>query len=277
MEIFIAEHSGFCEGVQRAYRMAKEQAKNNLPVYILGDLVHNAEVIKELEKLGIKIIKKIEHVKEEKAILIISAHGVSPKVISEAKEKGYTIVDTTCPWVAKAQKLAKSLSEEGFHVVVVGDKGHREVEGVLGWANHHASVVNHVAEIPKKDKIGVIAQTTQSQKKFNEISQSIKAQKVKIFNTICKATEFRQNAAIDLARHVDLMLVIGDQLSANTKRLKELCEENNCQTFQIQTAQELNDKWFLGKQKIGITAGASTPDWIISEVISKIKSCAKPA
>jgi len=271
MEIFIAKHAGFCEGVERAYKIAMEESKKGKPTYILGDLVHNAEVIKKLHTLGVKTVQSLNDIIEENATLVISAHGVSPEVIEKAKSKKLNIVDTTCPWVTKAQKLAKKLADKGYHVIIIGDKGHREVQGVLGWAGKNATVVQKGEAIPQKDKIGVVAQTTQSEKTFKEITSKIKCKEKKLHNTICGATHKRQNAAVELAKKVEIMLVIGDQKSANTKRLTELCSDTGTETHQIQTEKELDLAWLKDKEKIGITAGASTPDWVIDKVLEKLK------
>ena len=271
MQILIAKHSGFCEGVERAYRIALEQTKAGRPVFMLGNLVHNTQVINKFKNLGVKTIQDIFEVPSGvNGTLLISAHGVPPDIYDKAKEKGLNIIDTTCPWVKKAQKITRELAEEGRTVVIVGDKGHPEIKGLVGWSGGVAKVIEGVEGIKeiKGGKIGVLAQTTQAEEHFKTMVSALKEKfkDVKEFNTICGATSKRQQAAVELAKKVDLMLVIGDKMSANTKRLTELCAKTGTQTHQIQTAAELNRKWLSGKEKIGITAGASTPEWVIDEV-----------
>ncbi|MFA5840175.1 MAG: 4-hydroxy-3-methylbut-2-enyl diphosphate reductase [Candidatus Margulisiibacteriota bacterium] len=278
MEILIAQHSGFCEGVERAYRIALEQVKLNHPVYMLGNLVHNTQVVEQFINAGAKIIKTLNEVPDNSpGILLISAHGVSPEIYTEAKRKKLQIIDTTCPWVKKAQKIAKELSDCEKNIVIVGDKGHVEVKGLVGWSGGKAIVVENMSDVnslslPKDQPIGVLAQTTQSKENFNQVVTELKNRfnNVTAFDTICGATAKRQAAAVELAKKVDLLLVIGDKMSANTRRLTELCTETGTRTHQIQTVSELNTSWLDGIQKVGITAGASTPEWVIKAVVAKL-------
>lgn len=280
MEVKIAQYSGFCEGVERAYRIALDTIKSGDQVYMLGNLVHNTQVVEKFKSLGVKTIKALSEVKAgSKGLLLISAHGVSPSVYDEANKLGLEIVDTTCPWVKKAQKVAKQLSDEGRLVIIIGDKGHPEVTGLTGWAGGRTLVFGKPEEIqgfscPEKEKIGVLAQTTKSLENFNRMVEIIKqkCRKVEICNTICGATAKRQKAAVEVAKQVDLMLVIGDQMSANTKRLTELCAEAGTETHQIQTKEELNEDWLKGKKVVGVTAGASTPHWVVEEVIALLQA-----
>ena len=271
VQILIAQHSGFCEGVERAYRIALEQTKAGRPVFMLGNIVHNTQVIDKFKSLGVKTIQDILEVPSGvNGTLLISAHGVAPEIYTKAKEMGLNIIDTTCPWVKKAQKITKELANEGRELIIIGDKGHPEVKGLVGWSGGRAKVIESNGEINgiKGDKIGMLAQTTQAEEHFKKMVSDLKEkfEDVKEFNTICGATSKRQQAAVELAKKVGLMLVIGDKMSANTKRLTELCAKTGTETHQIQTAAELNRQWLSGKEKIGITAGASTPEWVIDEV-----------
>jgi len=280
MEILIAEHSGFCEGVERAYRIALEQTKLGRPVFMLGNLVHNTQVVEKFKSLGVRTVKSVSEIPDNThGILLISAHGVPPVIYTGAKEKGLEIVDTTCPWVKKAQKISKELAEEGRFVIIVGDKGHPEVKALVGWSGGRAVVVENPEDLNKlslanEDKVGVLAQTTQAEEHFDKMAAELKkkVKDVKEFDTICGATSKRQQAAVDLAKKVNLMLVIGDKLSANTKRLTELCSKTGTETHQIQTVKELDLNWLKGKNSVGITAGASTPEWVIDEVITALRS-----
>jgi 4-hydroxy-3-methylbut-2-enyl diphosphate reductase len=277
MKIIIAKYLGFCTGVNRAYNLAIKTAKKGGPVYMLGYLVHNQKVIDELKEKGIHTVKDISDVpKGATGYLIISAHGLSPKKYEQAQKTGLKIIDTTCPWVKKPQEIAKKLVDDGYHVVIVGDKNHAEVIGIVGWAGGKAQVIDSVKDIRKvdfHDKIGVIAQTTQSPQVFEDVVNGLvsKTNELKMFNTICEATSQRQRSAQDTAKRGEIMLVIGDSKSANTRRLKELCEETGAKTYQIDSADSLDLNLLKGFDIIGITAGASTPAYVIDEVINKLK------
>ena len=278
MQILVAKHSGFCEGVERAYRIALEQTRSGRLVFMLGNLVHNTQVIDKFKGLGVRTVKTLSEIQSEtNGILLISAHGVPPQIYKEAEGKGLKIVDTTCSWVKKAQRITKQLTEEGRLVIIVGDKGHPEVRGLVGWGGGKAVVVEKVEDVEKlslspDDKVGILAQTTQAKEHFRNMVARLrkKAKEIKEFDTICGATAKRQEAAVGLAQKVDLMLVIGDKMSANTKRLTELCAQTGTDTHQIQTAAELDSGWIKEKSKIGITAGASTPNWVIKEVVDRL-------
>lgn len=271
MQIFIADSSGFCEGVSAAYNKAKEHHN----IYMLGNLVHNTQVVEKLKQQGIKVIKDIKEIKDGETLLI-SAHGVPPSVYEEAKKKKLKIIDTTCSWVKRAQKLARELVDNGYQLIIVGDRNHPEVKGIKGWSNDKGIIVSNAAElrtVKLGEKVGIVAQTTQSEENFNAIVEEIKSKegenlnsRLIIHKTICGATQKRQKAAIELAQKVDVMLVIGDKMSANTKRLTELCEKTGTPTHQIETKDELKAEFLAGKDKVGITAGASTPDWVIKEI-----------
>ena len=281
MQILIAEHSGFCEGVERAYKIAIEQAQAGRPVFMLGNLVHNSQVVERLGHQGIKTVNSISDIpKNTKGILLISAHGVVPEIYEEAKTNGLEVVDTTCPWVKNAQRLAKEISAKGLKVLIIGDKDHPEVKGILGWAGGQGVIVQNIEDLKVIDGkvfekgIGIVAQTTQSQENFDAIVDyvSSKSSNLVVHKTICGATSKRQTAAIEIAKKVDIMLVVGDQKSANTKRLAELCSKTGTETHHIQTQSELRKEWLFGKGKIGITAGASTPEWVVSEIINLLQA-----
>jgi 4-hydroxy-3-methylbut-2-enyl diphosphate reductase len=275
MEILIAEFSGFCEGVQRAYQMALDAARSEkVPLYMLGQLVHNKQVIEKLKTLGIIIVPQLPKTKK-KGFLLISAHGVPAETIKKAEKKGLTVIDTSCPWVQKAQSMARLLRENGYQVIIVGDKKHPEVKGLKSYAGKKSLVVSEPGELKKlrlkKNKLGIVSQTTQTFVNFDAIVKKVKAlhpgAEITAFNTICGATARRQNAATTLAKQVELMLIIGDRKSANTKRLAEVCKKTGTKTYQIQTLKELKKPWLKGIAKIGLTAGASTPNWIIEEIV----------
>ena len=280
MQVLVAEHSGFCAGVERAFRIAGETAREGKPVFMLGNLVHNKQVVERLNDQNVRTVSSLNEIPAgTHGILLISAHGVAPEVYAAAKKLSLHVIDTTCPWVKKAQKIAKQLAEEGRLVIIVGDRGHPEVQALLGWSGGQGTVVERAEDLDKLSlrpgqKIGVIAQTTQSKEHFAGMVSLIKKSggNVAEFDTICDATLKRQSAAVALARSVDLMLVVGDRLSANTKRLAELCSATGTETHQIQTVAELDAGWLAGKAKVGITAGASTPEWTIQDVLDKLRS-----
>ncbi|MFH1709689.1 MAG: 4-hydroxy-3-methylbut-2-enyl diphosphate reductase [bacterium] len=277
MKLLIAKYLGFCTGVNRAYNLAVKTAKNGEPVYMLGYLVHNQKVIDELKAVGVQTVKALKEIpKGASGYLIISAHGLPPDMHDKAQSVGLKIIDTTCPWVKKPQMLAKELVEEGYHLVIVGDKNHTEVVGIMGWAHNKAQVIESVKDIKKvdfHDKMAVIAQTTQSMKNFEDVVNGLagKTNELKMFNTICEATSKMQRSAVDVAKRSEIMLVIGDGKSANTRRLKELCEETGAKTYQIESADDLDLNLLKGFEVIGLTAGASTPAYVIEEVIKKLR------
>jgi len=274
MQVILAKHAGFCFGVKKAIAMAEEAAQNHeQPIYSLGPLIHNQQAVQELEAKGVVVVQKVADVPG--GVLVIRSHGVGPEVLTEAAEKGLQLVDATCPFVRKAQQLARKLNQEGYQVVVVGDRNHPEVAGIVGWIGNRAIVVESPAEalnLPNYEKVGVVAQTTQPVENFNLVVEVLKgkAKEVVAENTICHATGERQTAAVELARQVDAMLVVGGVNSANTRKLARLCREAGTPTYHIETAGDIQWQWFEGMNTIGITAGASTPEWIIEEVITKM-------
>lgn len=270
MKTILAPKAGFCFGVKRALDLALKTAKEtDRKIYTLGPLIHNPQVVDDLSKQGIKEVKDIADIPE--GVIIIRSHGVGPEVFERAKEKGLMIIDATCPFVKKAHQLAEELNREGFQVVVVGDKEHPEVTGIIGWTGQQGIVVETPEQAEKlktEKKLGIISQTTQPEANFERIVSVLKSKTmdVRAHNTICHATRDRQSAAMELARQVDLMIVVGGKNSANTQKLARLCAETGTLTYHIETVKEIKPEWLKDKKVVGITAGASTPDWIIEEV-----------
>lgn len=247
----------------------KARTENHGPIYTLGPLIHNPQVVKYLADKGIQATEDLAAATA--GTLIIRSHGVEPKVLAAVKELGLKVVDATCPFVMRAQQLAKDLTDQGYTVVVVGDRKHPEVRGIVGWTGGQAQIVENpeeAKELPEFSRIGVIAQTTQTPKNFEAVVEVLQQRKadVKVFSTICHAVAERQQAALELARQVEVMVVVGGYESANTQKLTRLCLETGTPTYHIETAGELSAAWFKGVQTAGLTAGASTPDWIIEEV-----------
>ncbi len=271
MEVILAEYLGFCYGVKRAIRLARESAGEQ-NASTLGPIIHNPQMVARLEEEGVGSVDTVGEVPDGGTI-IIRSHGVGPSIYEEAGSRPIKVVDATCPHVKKAQMAAHRLAEDGYDVVIIGEKKHPEVKSILEWAGGNAVVVETEEEaeaLPSHGKLGIVAQTTFSGARFQEIATRLlgKSNDIRIVRTICTATDQRQSAALKLAADVDMMLVIGGKNSANTTRLAQLCAEKTV-VHHIETASELQDDWFHDIKKIGITAGASTPDWIIREVYQK--------
>jgi len=276
MKIVRAENAGFCFGVKRAMKLAFEAAENNEnPIYSLGPLIHNPQQVQVLAQRGVHVVSDLKSL-EPGDTLIIRSHGTSPAVLQAAKAKKLNIVDATCPFVVKAQRLAQHLASEQYQVVIVGEGDHPEVIGIVGFAGNDARVIEKVSdvmELPVKPRVGVIAQTTQSLDNLRDVVSALleKRDELKVFNTICHATTHRQEAALDIARKVDLMVIIGGHNSANTSRLASLCLQSGVPTRHIETSDELEASWLKNVATIGVTAGASTPEWIIEDVIDRLE------
>lgn len=275
MRISVVKNAGFCFGVKRAINLAFEAAKKSgKKVYTLGPLIHNPQVVEELKREGVQPIKDMSKIKS--GTLIIRSHGIHPKILQKAKSKGLKIIDATCPFVRRAQEDARTLHREGYLVVLVGEAHHPEVQGIMGYAEDKAVVINQETgslNLPENKKVGVIAQTTLNLDTFKKIIGQLlgKTKELKIFNTICNATAKTQKATLEMAKDVDLMIVVGGKNSANTTRLAKLCKEKGKPSYHIETPQELKKGWFRGKNSIGVTAGTSTPNWIINQVIKRIR------
>jgi small subunit ribosomal protein S1 len=277
MKILMAKNLGFCTGVNSAYKIAVRTAKTESPVYILGELVHNQKVIDELKEKGVLHINSIDELPKGSAgSIIISAHGLPPEMHDRLIKTGLKIIDTTCPWVKRPQMLAKELVQQGYHLVIVGDKKHAEVVGIHGWSGKKAQIIENAKDAKRvlpREKIAVLAQTTQSAGNFEEVVNELakKTSDLKVCNTICESTNKRQRSAVDVAKRSEIMLVIGDSKSANTRRLKELCEDTGARTYLVESADSLELNLLKGFDIIGITAGASTPEYVINDVLDKLK------
>ncbi len=276
MKIIRAENSGFCFGVKRAMRLALEAAEvSTKTIYSLGPLIHNPQQVEFLTRKGVEVASDLDLLSPGDT-LIIRSHGTSPDVLEKAKAKGLAIIDATCPFVLKAQRLARLLADEGYQVVIVGESDHPEVIGLRGFAGNEAQVVEKagdVKELSVKPCVGVVAQTTQSLDNFREVVSTLleKSDELKVFNTICHATTHRQKSALDIAGKADLMIVIGGYNSANTSRLASLCTRSGVETHHIETADQLEASWLEGVLTVGVTAGASTPEWVIEDIIERLE------
>ncbi|MCX5686253.1 MAG: 4-hydroxy-3-methylbut-2-enyl diphosphate reductase [Candidatus Omnitrophica bacterium] len=278
MLIKLAKKIGFCFGVKRAVTMAEEALKTKGRIYSLGSIIHNREVVRALSKKGLKVIKDTARIR--RGTIIISSHGLSPRVALEIRRRGLEIIDTTCPFVRKAQAAVKLLGQEGYAIVVVGDANHPEIKALVDFVPKNIFVVKNRGDIrklglKKTDRVSVISQTTQSTKNFLDVVKALAAKGFRefgVYNTICKDAEARQSYAKSLAREADLMLIIGGRDSANTNRLFEVCRNLSKESHLIETEKELKDAWLKSARVVGITSGASTPDWVIKKVVNKIRS-----
>ncbi|PIP27941.1 MAG: 4-hydroxy-3-methylbut-2-enyl diphosphate reductase [Candidatus Moranbacteria bacterium CG23_combo_of_CG06-09_8_20_14_all_35_22] len=282
MKINLSQFAGFCDGVRRAYKMvsALDVAQIPKPIYILGSLVHNPDVIKKVEENGIQKIdyKKFLKSKEgEIGTLIITAHGVGPEIFQMAKKKKIKIIDTTCPKVIKVQRLAQIFSKRNYEIILIGDKGHREVEGINAWGEKKAKIISAEKDFKKlkfskNKKIAVMSQTTQDVNFFEKAKEFIKNKNshAEIFSTICLATHDRQEEIKKMAKKNDAIIIIGSKESANSTRLFEIAKEKNPKTYFIENSKQLEKKWFVGVEKVLVSAGASTPSWVIEEVVEKL-------
>lgn len=271
MQYWLAAHSGFCFGVKRSIRIASEEAeKTKGAVYTLGPLIHNPQVVRELEGKGITARETMEDCGE--GVLVIRSHGVAPGAMQEAEDAGLQVVDATCPFVRKAQDLARSLQEEGYQVILVGGRDHPEVKSLVAHTGGKAVVVENREEVEslgKMTRVGVLSQTTQSLANLGKVVRFLveRTEELKVYNTICAATRERQQSAAEVARWADVMLVLGGYNSANTRRLREICQGVGTETHHIEEAEEIDPGWLEAKEKVGLAAGASTPDWIIRKVV----------
>lgn len=279
MEILVAKSSGFCFGVKRAINMATSCATDTPgEIFTLGPIIHNPQVVKKLEESNVYAKKSLDEI--DHGTVIIRSHGVRLEEYKAAKEKGLNIMDATCPFVKKAQELVSKLSEEGYAVIVVGEKEHPEVKGLVSYGSTDVKVVDSPEELkgmPRRKKIGIVAQTTLPLERLQAVVSFCltRAAEVKVLNTICNATSIRQEESAELAEQVGLMIIVGGKNSANTGRLAEICRAIQPRTFHIEVATELEEAWFEGVEKVGITSGASTPEWVINEVVEKVRSFAR--
>jgi len=262
-------------GVKRAIDIVLEASrKQRKPIYTDGPLIHNPQAVKMLEARNIKVLNDLS--RGPSGILVIRSHGISPRRRKEIKRSGLEVIDATCPKVAQIQSIIKKHQRQGYSVVIIGDRGHAEVEGLLGFAGGRGFVVESkedIESLPPMDELCVVAQTTQSREHFGRLTHLIKERypHSKVFDTLCDSTSRRQEETLNLARQVDLMLVIGGKNSANTRRLTEISLSTGTPTYQVETEEELTHEMILPYNTIGITAGASTPQWVISEVVSRIR------
>ncbi|MDO5357820.1 4-hydroxy-3-methylbut-2-enyl diphosphate reductase [Slackia faecicanis] len=274
MRVVRAKHAGVCYGVERALDMAVVAMMDEDDTHTLGPLIHNPTVVKQLEEQGVKVAKSVDDI--ESGIVVIRSHGVEPHVMQQLKDKGLTVIDATCPHVAKAQRSAGELRDAGGTVIVIGRAEHPEVKGLCGHAGERAVVVADVDELPDDliEPVGIVVQTTESKEKLEAVVEAVRARGIEpvVKNTICFATRQRQNSAADLADEVDAIVVIGGKNSSNTTHLYDICKAHCERSYFIERVDEIDPAWFAGCETVGVTAGASTPDDQICAVVDYLET-----
>lgn len=273
--VTVAERAGFCWGVKRALEMTLEAArKAPSPVNTLGPLIHNPEVIRELENQGVGVIADPEEARA--GTVVLRSHGVPRHTQEYLTSLGLVVVDATCPFVASAQKKAASLNESGYLVLILGEREHPEVLSLKSYAGEDSLVVESPADLPEtlpSTRVGVVVQTTQSPQRLSELVSvlALKTRELLVHNTICSATEERQSAAVRLAAQADVVVVVGGRNSANTRRLTELCSSEQPRTYHVESAAEIDPAWVKDARRVGVTAGASTPPEQIEAVVKRLR------
>ncbi|MDR7400669.1 MAG: 4-hydroxy-3-methylbut-2-enyl diphosphate reductase [Armatimonadota bacterium] len=278
MEIVVAKHMGFCGGVRRAVEMARATAESATgPVFTWGPLIHNPQVVSRLRQEGVEVATALDQLSGE--AFVVSAYGVEQAVLGAARARGMRIVDATCPVVIRAHSLAVRLVEEGYQLIVVGDHGHPEMVTLKEALGDRVTVVHtreEAARVPLRGKVAVMSQTTQARENFRQIvgDLSLRARELRVVNTLCPAITVRQEEAERLVEEVDALVVVGGHHSANTTRLWEIGQAHGRPTYHIEVADELRPEWFAGVRRVGVMSGASTPEWIISEVLARLEEIA---
>lgn len=286
MEVILAEHAGFCFGVRRAvdtvYEQIERHKKDGKPIYTFGPIIHNEEVVRDLQERGVSVLSSLTDAEAfstaDKGTVIIRSHGVERAVCERLKDLGFEVVDATCPFVKRIHTTVERESAAGKSIVIVGNAGHPEVEGIRGWSSSPTYVIESVEEAERfvcreGEKLCIVSQTTFNYKKFQDVVEIFnkKGYNGSVVNTVCNATEVRQAEARDLAARVDVMIVIGGNHSSNTRKLYEICRQECRMTYYIQTLEDLHLQLPDSVRLVGITAGASTPNNIIEEVQNYVR------
>ena len=282
-ELTIAKSAGFCFGVTRAVNMVYEAIeKENVPIYTYGPIIHNDEVVKDMEKNGVTVINDLDELSShEKGVMIIRSHGISKAEYDRIKNCGFEVLNATCPFVSKIHRYVEDYSSKGYDIIIVGSPKHPEVCGIKGWADEkcHVTIINSPedAENYMKNstkKLCIVSQTTFNYNKFQELVEIIKKKgyDISVLDTICNATEERQTEARKIAAESDLMIVIGDKHSSNTQKLYEISKKECANTYYIQTSKDMDYHQIQSINNVGITAGASTPNNIIEEVSKNVRN-----
>jgi len=277
MKIHLAKSAGFCFGVKKAITTALETARTKKPVFMLGDIVHNEEVVRQIQEMGIKKISRLTSGKGK--TLLIRAHGCSKHTLDQALKLGYRIIDATCPMVKEIHKIARKLENQGYRIIIIGDKRHAEVLGIVGQLRSKAIVIDRLQNIPlgkikKISKAGIVVQSTQNLDNVLAILELLRKYipKIDFHNTICNPTKMKQSEVKAMPLENSVMVIIGSKTSANTKRIYEISKSLNPNSYWISSAEEIKKIWLNNAKNVGITTGASTPESSIKNVIAKIKT-----
>jgi len=273
MEVILAQEAGFCFGVKRALKLVEKALKEYGEVFSIGPLIHNQRVIDELKEKGLKVLDSVTEVL--KGPVIIRSHGVTKEALADLKKRNIPIIDGTCPNVKKVQKLAQSLSQKGFSILIIGEKDHAEVKGILSYTKGKTIVIESLEDIPEslpKRKIALLIQTTQEPERVKEILGFLfeRVREMNVYNTLCEAAQKRQKEAVELAKKVDLLFVIGGKESANTRRMVEVCKRVQPRTYHIEGPEEIRPELLKMAKKVGVTGGASTPPSLIKKVYERL-------
>ena len=280
MEVIVAKTAGFCFGVERAVNQVYDQIKNgNGPIYTLGPIIHNEEVVRDLEEKGVKVLNSENEILTlTEGTVIIRSHGVGKHIYDMLKAQGVQIVDATCPFVKKIHRIVQEQNLQGRRVIIIGDETHPEVEGIKGWGDARTMVVKNEEQMEKLpsftgEKLCIVSQTTFNYNKFKDLVEKFekKGYDILVLNTICNATQERQVEARRIASEVDAMIVIGGKHSSNTQKLYEICQKECKNTYFIQSLGDFNPECVNSVRSVGITAGASTPNQIIEEVHTNVR------
>ncbi len=278
MKVLVAEQCGFCHGVRNAISVAEKtlaHQKGESPVYSFGPIIHNRDEVERLAKVGLKTVDGVQEI--QSGTVLVRSHGAAPEQIAKLEEKGLNIVDATCILVKRVQHIAKELANDGYEVVIIGDEDHPEVQAVMGCATDVVVIgdENDLHKLPQNARLGIVCQTTQSPEHFGRVLGAIGRygfNELKVINTLCKEAIKRQESAVQLCKQVEIMFVLGGLKSANTCQLAQLCKKYNSQTFHLQNWKELDKNILSGMNIAGVTAGASTPDWIIAEFVKNLEA-----
>ncbi|WP_367565271.1 4-hydroxy-3-methylbut-2-enyl diphosphate reductase [Lacrimispora sp.] len=281
MEVIVAKTAGFCFGVKRAVDQVYEQLKrnDNKPIYTYGPIIHNEEVVRDLEEKGVTVLHSEEELAElHDVVVVIRSHGVGKRVYEIMEEKGIEIVDATCPFVKKIHRIAVEQNQAGRRLIIVGNENHPEVQGIKGWGNDNTLVIETPEQalslpVSEGEKLCIVSQTTFNYNKFQDLVEKISetSYDILVLNTICNATQERQVEAKRIASEVDAMIVIGGKSSSNTQKLYDICRRECKNTYYIQTLGDLDPDCGNSVRSVGITAGASTPNYIIEEVHTNVR------
>ncbi|MHC4315789.1 MAG: 4-hydroxy-3-methylbut-2-enyl diphosphate reductase [Planctomycetota bacterium] len=273
MKVIVAEKCGFCHGVKNAIRMAEKILAQEDEVYSLGPIIHNKDVVEQLAQTGLKTVSKVEDI--QSGTVLIRSHGAAPQQLAKLRDKGINIVDATCVLVKRLQHIAGEFERDGYKVVIIGDENHPEVQAVVGCVKEAVVIADEsdLHKLPRNGRLGIVCQTTESTDHFGRMLGAIGRgtfKELKVINTLCEEAIKRQQSAVQLCKQVDIMFVLGGLESANTGRLADLCKNENSQTFHLQNWSGLDKQTLLGKKIAGVTAGASTPEWIIAEFVENL-------